>query len=118
MGPPVKEPPYNSPMLGDDDTPSRGRGRVSPPNPSRPFTQTTLLGVPLASSDSESFGHTFPSRPATNASLITFQNIGPQPRSPNHKFHVNPRRISRYNISLCLLAEPVSYTHLTLPTKA
>ena len=105
MGPPVKEPPYLRPMLSDNNTSSQGRGRASPPNPPRPLTQTTLLGVPLAASDSETFGHAFPSRPATNASLITFQNIGPQPRSPGPKFHVNPRRFSRYNVSICLLAE-------------
>ena len=43
------------------------------------LTQANLYGVAILASDSEHFGHTFPSTPGTNTTIITFQNIGQQP---------------------------------------
>ena len=43
------------------------------------LTQANLHGVAISASDSETFGHTFPSTPGTNTTIITFQNIGQQP---------------------------------------
>ena len=84
---------------------SRGAG-LSPNNPSRPLLQTDLLGVPVAVSDSEAFGHSMPSRPGHNCSIVTFQNIGPQSQfSHTSKSIFNSKSFSKCNASIALLAE-------------
>ena len=93
------------PMVRGHSSRHRGPGRGSPLQPPRPLTQTTLLGVPLDASDSEAFGHPFPSKPSPNTSIVTFQNVGPQPRTYGFKFNYNPGRFAKSNASLCLFAE-------------
>ena len=72
----------------------------------RHLTQTTLLGVPLREADSEAYGHNFPTTPATNCSIITFQNIGPQSRfGTTSRARFNFKSPSKCNSSVSLYAE-------------
>ena len=45
------------------------------------LVQRTLAGDVITIIDSETFGHEYPSKPNDNCTVITFQNIGPQPQS-------------------------------------
>ena len=45
------------------------------------LVQRTLTGDQITLIDSETFGHEYPSKPNDNCTIITFQNIGPQPQS-------------------------------------
>ena len=44
------------------------------------LVQTNLRGEQIPAKDSEFFGHSYPARIHTNCSIITYQNIGQQPR--------------------------------------
>ena len=44
------------------------------------LVQTNLKGEQIPTKDSEFFGHFYPDRINTNCSIITYQNIGQQPR--------------------------------------
>jgi len=70
------------------------------------LTQSTLQGTSLAAADSEAFGHPFPNSPATNCSIVTFQNIGPQPQfTHSSRSSRNSTAFSTSHASLSLLAE-------------
>ena len=43
--------------------------------------QTSLYGEVLTANNSDVFGHYFPKYPDKNCSIITFQNIGQQPKT-------------------------------------
>ena len=43
--------------------------------------QTNLHGEILSAKDSNVFGHNFPTKPDENCSIVTFQNVGKQPKS-------------------------------------
>ena len=65
-----------------------------------------MTGVPLPASDSEAFGHTFPVAPNPHCSIITFQNIGPQPKSGfNGRVAHNSRSFQNSKASIALFAE-------------
>ena len=84
----------------------RGSPSATPTTNRPPFTQTTLLGVPLDAADSESFGHNFPTKPSPNSSIITFQNIGPQPKHGfTSKARFNSRSFYKCKASIALYAE-------------
>ena len=119
MEPPVKELEYQLTMVNQDrgvrwnslcTTNNRHRRGVWQNsfhrNNNRHLTQSTLLGVPLDSSDSEFFGHSFPSSPSSNSSIITFQNIGPQPKASfSSKAIFNSKSFSKCHSSVSLFAE-------------
>ena len=86
----------------------QGARRCPLPNSQhRHLTQTTLLGVPLREADSEAYGHVFPTKPSPNSSIVTFQNIGPQPQlGSTSRAQFNSRSFSKCNSSISLYAEP------------
>jgi len=87
--------------------PTRGAWRGSRDQHTRqPLTQTDLMGVPLCRTDSESYGHNFPTNPSLNSSIITFQNIGPQPKTNyTSKARFNSRSPTKCNASVSLYTE-------------
>ena len=70
------------------------------------LVQTSLLGDSLPAKDSETFGHSYPENPNTGCAIITFQNIGPQPRDGfTRKAFANARAFRTGNVGVSLVAE-------------
>ena len=80
------------------------RGRVR--NNRTTLGQTNLHGEILPAKDLEAFGHDFPERPNDNCSIITFQNIGQQPKSKfEYKATTTARAFKASKASIALYAE-------------
>ena len=65
--------------------------------------QTNLQGDRLASINGEIFGNEYPDKPGENCSIITFQNIGPQPNTSDKFKGIQTARafqVSKANIAM------------------
>ena len=70
------------------------------------LTQSNLHGVAISASDSEHFGHNFPSTPGTNTTIVAFHNIGQQPNyATKSKSTHNARAFRSSNAGVALFAE-------------
>ena len=73
------------------------------------LTQANLHGIAISASDSEHFGHNFPSTPGTNTTIVTFQNIGQQPNdATTSKSTHNDRAFRSSNAGVALFAKQVA----------
>ena len=62
--------------------------------------------IEISATDSEHFGHNFPSAPGTNTTIVTFQNIGQQPsEATESKSAHNARAFRSSNAGVALFAE-------------
>ena len=70
------------------------------------LAQHDLHGQNQQAADGDTFGDQYPSSPAPNSSIFTFQNIGPQKKSASESApQLNSSRFSRGNASVSLFAE-------------
>ena len=82
------------------------RGRVRTRNITSRRGQSNLFGEILSSKDSDEFGDKFPKSPAENCSIITYQNIGQQPRSAfDRKSRETSKAFKKSKASIALYAE-------------
>lgn len=71
------------------------------------LVQRTLTGDQITMIDSEIFGHEeYPSKPNDNCTIITFQNIGPQPQSAysltaNLTITAHAFKASKASVAIC-----------------
>ena len=86
------------------------------------LVQRTLTGDQITIINSEIFGHEYPSKPNDNCTIITFQNIGPQPQSAYlltanltaHAFKVSKASValySEYGLNDCRLRKQEQFFH-------
>jgi len=80
-------------------------GNPSPLVQYPPMVQATIEGPSVESSDSEAFGHNFPTSPSTNTTIITYQNIGPQTETIRSRAHHNARAFKSSNAGISLISE-------------
>ena len=70
------------------------------------LSQYNLHGHNQQADDGDIFGNVYPSSPAPNSSIFTFQNIGSQKQSTSHPtFQLNSGRSSRGKTTVSLFAE-------------
>ena len=68
--------------------------------------QRDLYGNVIQYKDSDEYGHSFPTEPNPNTTLITFQNIGPQTKlSTTYRSHHNASVYKKSNAHISLICE-------------